>query len=214
MHRLYLTGLVSLSLLLAIVNARAAVIYEQLPGGQALAYVSSTVNPLSPINRTADDFALGADATITDVHWWGFSQAGGDNFQITFYSDNAGSPGSILDTSGVSSLSKTPVSVGNFDGDFYSADLISPFGASGGTTYWISVFNQRFDAWWFWIGANPSAGGDGGKMGVDPGPPWATPTGDLAFQLTGAASVPEPGSIALLAAALAGVAFTRRRRLN
>jgi hypothetical protein len=208
MHRFYLTGIVSLSLLFATFNARADVIYEQLPGTHSnLEIISSTLDNFgqAPGFRVADDFVLSSNEVINDVHWWGESNSGGNDFQFTFYADNGGVPGAIVQTSG-GSLSTGIVNVGSgFDPvNFYSSVLGSPFDVQAGTTYWLSVFNQAPDASWLWLRADAS--GNGSRFGLIPGPPWGGSIPDMAFQLT---AVPEPGTLWLLATGL--TVFVLRR---
>lgn len=186
------------------IDAGAAVIYEQLPGNSGNR-TSSTLDFFgnSPGFRAADDFVLSADASISDVHWWGVSLSGGIDFQFTFYSDDGGKPGAVLHTSD-GSLS-TEVTANH--GPFYSSDLTSSFSASAGTRYWISIFNEADDAAWAWRAAGDP--GNLSRQGVNPGAPWELEFSDLAFQLT---SIPEPASLALFAIGLAGLGFSRRRR--
>jgi hypothetical protein len=211
--------LVFAALLFTALNARAAaILYDQPAGsGSNLAHNSSPTNPNGVGQRIADDFVLGTAASITDIHWWGFQLIGSElvnNYQFTFYADGgSGTPGTVLHTTGATNLSISDASVGTFDGSFYSADLISPFSVSAGTTYWVSIFNQVTDLGWFWIEA--SAVGNGGITGAVAGAPWTgARTDNMALQLTGTAApvqpVPEPMTLALFGIGLAATAFSRR----
>src|SRR6266567_2325910 len=103
MLRIYTLGLACLSLLLAPGSAQSSVVYEQLPGANStFEAISSTLDNFggTPGVRAADNWALTAAGTITDVHWWGESGSGGDDFQFTFYADGGGVPGAILLTTG------------------------------------------------------------------------------------------------------------------
>jgi hypothetical protein len=194
--------------------ARAStIVYEQLPGANSAAQLnSSTLDGLgaSPGFTSADDFMLAGDVTITDVHWWGESVIGGDDFLFTFYADGGGIPGAVLHSTG-GSLSKVAVNVGSLQDPvtFYESDVTSPFAASAGVIYWISIFNQARDAGWNWLAADD--GGNGASQGTNPGPPWDRPAPDLAFQLT---AVPEPAALSLLACGFAAAVVRHRRRVR
>ena len=219
MRHLNLTAYIGIALLIAVPDAGAGiVVYEQLPGPDSQTEFISSPLPLTggpPGFRTADDFVLATDTIITGVNWWGnppLTNTGGNDFQFTFYANGGGVPGAILQTSG-GTLSITPVSIPGttFSAlNFYSSDLFSPFSATAGTTYWISIFNQATDARWLWLMAENV--GNGGRQGVNPGPPWPFSIPNLAFQLT---SVPEPSSLVLLGfgtLGLAGYCWRYRRR--
>src|SRR5262252_5437871 len=115
MRYLNVGALLGLALLIATPDARAAVIYEQPPGTNSnTELISSTLDNFghTPGFRTADNFVLSTNAIVSDVHWWGESNSGGDNFQFTFYADGGGVPGAILHSSG-GSVSAMTVNVGS-----------------------------------------------------------------------------------------------------
>jgi hypothetical protein len=215
-------GVVAL-LTVATAKAEAAdVLYQQLPGVNSnQGAISSTLDAfgVTPGYRVADSFVLSApNARIDAVQWWGQNSpehpGGGSSFTFTFYADNGGVPGAILDSSG-GSLSTTTVNVGSSFGPvtLYSSNLTSPFRTTAGTTYWLSIFNQAANASWEWLSADNF--GDGSLQGANPGPPWGViGWGDMAFQLErGRIGMPEPASLGLLAGGLVGLLVLGRRRL-
>ena len=186
----------------------ADVFFQQAPGGGGNRS-SSTLNFLggSPGFRAADDFVLSSNATISDINFWGQLVSGSDDFTFTFYADNGGKPGTVLlATDGtVSTTVISPVL------NAYTVDLSSAFTATAGTTYWLSIFNQGPQTNWAWDGS-VVPGTSRQESNASPNT-WASTTNfNLAFELEGTRSVPEPGSIALVLAGLFGLGFSRSRR--
>ena len=152
---------------------------------QADAYYTwaSCNTPDGGLVPTFDNFTLTASSSITTVQWTGNyidTTTDSDNpatpdtstFQITFYSDASGSPGTALATSTLSSANCNPTLVGtvtfsNADGVpfqipvySYSATLPSAFTATAGQPYWISIVGNctADEPIWSWYSGS---GGDG-----------------------------------------------------
>jgi hypothetical protein len=199
--------------------AHAAVIYSQPAQSPVVsARASQFVTPPGAFSfQTFDNFSLSANTAISDVHWRGayFNTLisptappvapNATGFGVNFYADNGGVPGALLSTASFSPSGANETFVGNqfapnlnltlaiFD---YDVDLTSPFLATAGTTYWLSVFSfspppSPNDAQWGWVGGT---GGDGTSVQI----PVGFVNFDRAFALT---TVPEPSLIGLLAAA-------------
>lgn len=199
------------------VDARAATVYEQLPGSGSLSMlISSTLNNYgeSPGYTSADDFYLASDALITDIQWWGESNSGGNDFRFTFYTDNQGVPGTALLTTAGSLIMTASMPGSPYDPvNFYMSTLASPFNAVAGTTYWLSIFNQAPDASWVWLTANIP--GNGRVQAENPGPPWIyespIPQSDLAFRLANISQVPLPSTLWLLASGMLALGWGRTK---
>jgi hypothetical protein len=189
-------------------TARAdIIIYEQLPGPNSIGFNSAQFNAggQPPGFTVADNFLLPFNATITGLHWWGVLPGGGVDFRFTFYADNGGVPGKILlMTGGPTPSEKIDGAVGPLPRIYYETNFDTPFVATVGTTYWLSVWNQMPGATWGWVSSNTT--GDGARGGMNPGPPWDVPRPDMAFQLT---TVPAPPAVVLVGLGAGCVALRR-----
>lgn len=198
--------------------AGASVIFDQPagPNGNRTSLSSGT-------SRNFDDFTLANSAHVTDVHWWGQSFSGGDNFTFTFYynvpytptpntSETDGKPGDVILSTTAVLVTKQTVNIGTAEtplyATYYSTDLVDPFDASPGTRYWLSIYNAASDSSWGWYQANVSANGAWLLQSTTTST-WIA-RGDRAFQLTG--TIPEPGTLALMALAFAGLVGARGRK--
>ena len=188
--------------------ALASTVYEQLPYMVGLGSISSTRNALNgtPGYQTYDNFTLGTSTTITVVNWWGyFYYPGSSDFQIIFYTDDSGAPGSVIESQPVTpSVLPSPVST---SADFYSAALGTPVALSAGIPYWLSVFNAA-DASWGW--ETGPAVGDGPVQRRLDHTTFVSGGDKTAFQLLDA--VPEPSTWLLSGTGLLWLALRRRRR--
>ena len=184
-------------------SAHAAPLYTQVadfPGGYAS---QNAPNLFGPQYTAFDDFTFAKGASIAGVQWQGAysnlpTQGDIAQFQLTFWSNNDGLPGSVL---------KTYVIPGNAGEQFvasqsgfldYSYGVILPtsFSAAANTTYWLSIQpTADYPPQWLW---RSGSNGDGLSaqinLAVSAGPQMAS--GDLAFTLTGN-FVPEPSTLAL-----------------
>ena len=182
----------------------------------------------------ADDFELADECRITDVHWWGVylvEPPPDDDFTIEFYEDVSGSP--AMDP--FESFNVGPVTRQYAEKDLvtqgggvykiygYSCYLTTPVDLSGGTRYYLSVYNNteiNTDDDWVWMSAGTPTGTeevwwrDSQTMAwalISTEPPYI-PRELVAFKLTGTV-IPEPVSSLLFVGSVGlGLLWRKRHR--
>lgn len=200
-------------------TAKAATLYSQLSITDGQFFASQNdAGGFGNFATTYDNFKLTGNGSVSGVSWVGgyFNPpAHGPiaGFTISFWADNAGQPGALLQATTVPGTANETASVPNINGlEFiYSATLSSPFLATAGTPYWLSVEPDiNFPPEWGW---QAGSGGDV-KSYQDFFGSRSLHSVDTAFTLVGSL-VPEPSQLAAGALLLAGaVGFTLRRRLS
>jgi hypothetical protein len=191
-------------------------------------------SPLSgPYSNTgasvvADDFALSVDATVTGAKWYGYF-LGDDlvtplplvDFEIAFYSDATGLPGTQIARSAVSaSVTDTGLDIPNTapsglaDSSIYAfeVDSLPDIPVTAGETTWVSIMGDGPGSWLWCLHDRENPGMAYRNETTTPATPWAGARNNLAFELTGEiAAVPVPGAF-LLGSLGMGVAGWRLRR--
>jgi hypothetical protein len=227
---------VMLAVVLQSVPASAdPIVYAQPPHAPVQSTrASQDQNTVGLLFQTFDSFTLAGDTGITAISWQGSyfnalvadstfnPPANASGFTIAFYADNSGTPGALLASQTFSPFAANETFVGQqaFTAtlglgiyDYTASWGGLPFLASGGTTYWLSVYAHSpaaspTEAQWGW---NGGTGGDGVSMQSAFFAAPVTVNFDRAFALQGVAQVPEPLTMMLLSAGFAAT-FARRRR--
>jgi hypothetical protein len=167
----------------------------------------------------ANPFTLTVSDTITEIVFDAFTASLSNyNGSINwgFYSDDAGSPGTLLstDVQTMAPVDMGPAALGGFELYQFDFVLTTPFSATGGTQYWLGLHNgpladtTRSE---FYL-ANSTSGGGGFEQ--DLGGSTFSPNEDPHFFVLedGGTSTPEPSTFALLG--LGGLAVIGMRRLR
>ena len=211
-------------------TTKAAVIYDGGSGNLIGTYYADAPYTFGTAVAAPFTLQLGA-STITDVHWWGGCYFGptcpAGDFTLSFYADSSGVPGTLIGSAySVGNANQT--ATGNtmptydglgdtFDEYSYSADL-GPLVLSPSTPYWLVVSDNTGTApvtWGMETTSDANVPGTDYQYCADAnceGPGW-NPIPALAFNLTNdRLSIPEPATLALLGAGLAGICLMRRRK--
>jgi hypothetical protein len=195
----------------------ASLLYAQDPDFNGAFSSQNDTNGMGNFATVYDNFTLGTATSLTQVQWVGsyFNPAQQGNitaFTLTFWSDNAGQPGSALATFNVNGTNNESfLGLDNIGDPTYLYTMDVDFAAAAGTQYWLSVVpDLGFPPQWGW---ETSSQGDGLAYQdfFDVRSPLAS---DLAFALFGnSGTTPEPGTLVLLGTGILGLAGTIRRKL-
>jgi hypothetical protein len=209
-------------------SAQATVLYNQPGSSSACAgfcWTSTYATGSNAGYATFDNFSLSQTSKVASVSWNGFiwdtsgSDAGiqpGAFWYVYFFSNAGGVPGTniyqqvVTPTAthlGSDTFAGQPVEVYSF-----SASLPVDFTADAGTTYWFVplLVQPNFSPLFSWSPSTVTGDNSSIQEPIPAGGYNAKP-GDRAFSLSGNA-VPEPITLTLFGAGLAGAAALRRRK--
>lgn len=210
-------------------TSRAGVLHSQAADfpGSFDAFTSQTGTDF----QTFDNVTLSETSFVQSVSWqglyWDFQNSaanpidpGSFGFDIQFYSDNAGSPDSLLASYSFADVAHSIAGTATFtDGQTtrsdvnvydFSVDLPTAFLAQAGKTVWMSIVGQPntpSSLSWLW---NSGSGGDGQSVQFESG---AAPLAlsDRAFELQGVIA-PEPSTWAMLSMGMVSLLCYGMRR--
>ncbi|MCR9295041.1 MAG: PEP-CTERM sorting domain-containing protein [bacterium] len=191
--------------------------------------VTNWGNPI--VGQVFDNFTLSQDWTITSLGWVGqyeglFSDGdpiNGDSltppplnpaFRVSFYSDQAGEPGALLQSFNIASANE--MSIPGLEAGFYYeySSPISGFDVTAGTPYWVSVmaeFSFEENGWFLAHSALGDTGVDASFQDYYADGNGGTRFADDRSYAIRLNAVPEPGALPLIAGLL-GMVYTRRRQ--
>jgi hypothetical protein len=193
--------------------ARAATVLEQSPADPFMA--GTLFSDLQHPREAASSFALGHNARLTSLVWWGgyYSLEEPPNptsspFEIRLYADTGSGPAETpLAVVGVTAtVTPFPSALPQFE---FSAMLSEPVLLLAGTTYWISIVDvDPMNPTFAWRKSTEAAW----SYSRVPGEPGWDPTPGLGSVRLEGRFVPEPGTAVLAALGLGGLAAGARTR--
>lgn len=192
--------------------ALATTIFSTLDGsGKYDASDSWTIGSSPTSYSSASGFVSPGDFSLEQIDLGLSNVTGTNSATVSLWTDAAGVPGTML---GSWSVSNQP-SFGSTDSALATIGGISGIDLSAGASYFLVVVPDAADTWDTWNWSTVSTGDV--LYSTDGGGTWGTNGGAQAlgaFDLIGSAGgrVPEPITIALFGAGLAGAAAMRRRR--
>jgi PEP-CTERM motif len=216
--------LLSMGILLPLVCAvgSASTIYDNGGPNQASA------DELSDI-LVAEDFPVASAATLTNLEFWDIEGPTAYNGSISWfiYSTVAGLPGTVLAQGSASTagqITRTATVNTNVLGFAEYDDVINLTTsltagslAVGPGTYWIGLHDGDIsnispfqDFYWETTANNATTFGVFDDLTTSPS--WDTTSQEHAFNISGSGSLatPEPGTVAMLAAGIAGLALLKK----
>jgi hypothetical protein len=217
------------------VTSANEILYDQPAGGSGGCSVGCIISTLPPDGngfQAFGSFALSQTSIINGASWIGLYNTGNStivsspdtiSWNVSFWSDAGGQPGTPLSSQVVSegTVTATFLGIGSFFGknpiaDYQFSASLAPFEATAGTTYWFSPLslegsNDTVFGWSSDTGAGDAGwvAGLGGFSGIS-----ENAGTDFAFSLTGVPVLePDSAGLALLAGvgALAARFLSRRR---
>lgn len=176
----------------------------------------------------AMSFSLSPGATVTGANWWGGcysptsggGSCSGSQFILTIWSNNMGTPGSVVDTMNVlGAVNETPTGAliggsGGYPEYSYSASFSLATPLTADTMYWFDVQEIATEPAGFWGDETTSTAPAGEQLVQNQDGTWVPlPGTNLSFQLTGNLSAtPLPSALPLFATGLGAMGFFGWRR--